>query len=65
MPLKKIGVEKGKKGIITSYTLSCSKVFNEALANAFSISEKSILNIAFQLISSENWMQKFDYGFVD
>lgn len=45
MPLKKIGVEKGKKGIITSYTLSCSKVFNEALANAFSISEKSILNI--------------------
>lgn len=45
MPLKKIGVEKGKKGIITTYTLSCSETFEDALSNAFLVPKKSILNI--------------------
>ncbi len=45
MPLKRIGVEKGKSQLITNYTLSTSVYFNQILAEAFKISQNSILPI--------------------
>ena len=44
MPLKRIGVEKGKKGIFTTYTLSTSKFFDSALLQAFKIDESTIIH---------------------
>jgi CDP-glycerol glycerophosphotransferase (TagB/SpsB family) len=43
MPLKKLGVEKGNKGLKTSFTISTSSFFNKSLADAFNIDETSII----------------------
>ena len=43
MPLKKLGVEKGRQELKTSFTISTSKFFNKSLSAAFNIDEASII----------------------
>jgi CDP-glycerol glycerophosphotransferase (TagB/SpsB family) len=45
MPIKRIDVEKGRDELITTFTLSTSKYFNEILSTTFKITFASILNI--------------------
>lgn len=45
MPLKRIGIEKGKSKLITTYTLSTGVYFNKILAKAFCVPENSVLSI--------------------
>lgn len=45
MPLKRIGIEKGKSKLITTYTLSTGIYFNKILSEAFQVAESSILSI--------------------
>jgi CDP-glycerol glycerophosphotransferase (TagB/SpsB family) len=42
MPIKRIGVQNGVKGIRTTYALSTSRCFNRELSNAFGIDANSV-----------------------
>jgi CDP-glycerol glycerophosphotransferase (TagB/SpsB family) len=44
MPIKRIGVQRGNKGLRTKYVLSTSDLFNKELQNAFHVEAKAIVN---------------------